>query len=233
VNVPRPTAPVGGRLGLVGAVVTAILAHVMGCFSYSSYQDARIAPKGESQATLSISASSYKRDYMDERQYWYPVEVAPRFHVATRFDAGLRMSLLLVPGEERATGVFVVGGDIRGAVIPNHLVLSLPVAFAVGDNPFSTFQLQPGAVVTLPVLHQLDLNGSVHWYVYTGDLWGDQDDLNSWGYTAGLGWHMTSRVTLRPEVGWLVFSDQDLIYTQYGVGLTLRAPIGSDPELGH
>lgn len=167
---------------------------------------------------------------MDEPQWWYPVELSPRFHVANRFDAGLRFSVLLIPGEEEATGIVVLGGDIRGAVIPNRLVLSLPVAFAVGENPFSTFQLQPGAIVTIPVVDQLDVNGSVHWYVYTGDLWGDEEDLRSWGYTVGLGWHVSSRVTIRPEVGWLVFSEEDLVYTQYGVGLTIRAPIGADAE---
>ena len=232
VNASGSMSPAGGRARIAGVLAAAMMVPAIGCFSYSSYQDARIVPKGESHATLSISASSYKSDYMDERQYWYPVEVAPRFHVAERFDAGIRMSLLLVRGEEEATGIFVVGGDIRGAVIPNRLVLSLPVAFAVGDNPFSTFQVQPGAIVTIPLLDQLDLNGSVHWYVYTGDLWEDEEDLNSWGYTAGLGVHISSRAILRPEVAWLVFSDQDLVYTQYGIGLTLHAPIHPGPEPG-
>ncbi len=210
-----------------------LLSGAMACFSYSSYQDARIVPQGEAQTTLSVSASSYADRFSSQNTYWYPIELAPRLHLAQRFDAGLRFSFLAYPksnnGSGEIDGIMVVGGDVRGAIIPNYLALSLPVAFALGANSFSALQLQPGAIATIPVLDGLDVNGSAHWYVYTGDLWDSGlDDNDAWGYTAGLGWRVSNTVTLRPEVGWLVFPDTDLMYTQYGLGLTVHGRV--DPK---
>jgi hypothetical protein len=81
----------------VVAILALLVSCAIGCFSYSSYQDARIVPEGESQATLSVSASSYADRFSSENTYWYPIELAPRFHLAQRFDAGFARV-------ERATG---------------------------------------------------------------------------------------------------------------------------------
>ena len=213
----------GGGHGAILIAILLLASSFMGCLSYSSYQDARIVPDDSSQATLAVSVSSYKDpDYPDaERVNWYPVEFSPRFHVASWCDAAFKISYLFASGEENDFNALVVlGGDVRFALVPDYLVFALPVSLTIGEYAFSTIQIQPGVVLTIPVADELDINGAARGHFFTGEELSGDDDLRAWGFNAGLGWHVSRRWTLRPEVGWLLYPESDVLYTQYGIGFT-------------
>jgi hypothetical protein len=219
-----------------GLGFASILATFGGCISYSSYQDARIVREGTSQETVAVSASTDRLpDYGSdrprsvssgvapgsERFTWYPVEVGSRFPISDRFDGAFRLSFLVMPSEYGADGTVVLGGDVRVAIVPDYLVLALPVAFVPGQTLFSTVQVQPGVVATVPLLHDLDLNGAARINLFTNDELRDENELRSYGFNAGFGWRVTPGLTLRPEVGWLVFPETEVTYTQFGLGLSI------------
>ncbi|HEU4365393.1 MAG TPA: hypothetical protein VFT13_07990 [Candidatus Krumholzibacteria bacterium] len=149
------------------------------------------------------------------------MEFSPRFHVAERCDAAFKISYLFTSGEENQFNALVVlGGDIRLAVIRDHLAFALPVSLTVGEYAFSTIQIQPGVIVTLPVGENLDVNGAARGHFFTGEELSGEEDLRAWGFNAGLGWHVSRNWTVRPEVGWLLYPKSGVLYTQYGIGLT-------------
>jgi hypothetical protein len=225
-----------------GLAVLSILTACGGCISYSSYQDARIVREGTSQGTVAASVSTDQvPDYpsavprnvssdiatRSQRVTWYPVEAGSRFPISKRLDGAFRVSALVKPSDYRVNGTVVLGGDVRFAIVPDYLLLALPVAFVPGQTLFSSVQVQPGVVATFPLLHDLDLNGAARVNLFTNDELRDEAGLRSYGFNAGLGWRVTRGLTLRPEVGWLVFPETDVTYTQFGLGLTMTA--GLDP----
>jgi hypothetical protein len=188
----------------------------MGCIDYSSYQDARIVERGGSQGTVAVSASKQQSEYAGDDFDWYAVDVNPRWGLGARFDAGFKMALLIT-GEEM--GWVLVGGDLRFGAFRDYLALTVPVTMAFGELAFSTINLQPGIIMTLPVTHELDINGSVRRSFYL------HEDLESnawWLYNAGLGIKVAPEWRIRPEVAWMV-SDHEYeqtTYVQFGIGVT-------------
>lgn len=206
-------------------VVCRVAVAVTGCIDYSSYQDARIVERGQSQGTVAASISTYPQEGGDA--VWFPIEVNPRWGIARRFDAAFRMSLLLSREEE--FGMLVVGGDVRAGIISNHLALTLPVSIAVGDYIFASTNIQPGFIVTLPVFDDLDVNGAVRASVYVHS---DMPHNVTWLYNVGLGIAVAPGWRVRPEVGWMVwenFDEERITYSQFGIGVTRTVTPDSPP----
>ena len=187
-----------------------------GCINYSSYQDARIVERGHSSGTFAATASKYqsKNDYDEDAFDWYVLDMNPRFGLGSVFDAGFRMSVLFSNDD---LGWVVLGGDVRAGIIKNYLAATLPVNIALAGNAVETTNLQPGFIVTIPIVEQLDVNGSVRKAFYLQDT-----DASWWLYNAGLGIKVSQGWRLRPEVGWMVpaVSYDHSYYMQFGVGIT-------------
>jgi hypothetical protein len=191
-----------------------------GCIPYSSYQDARIVEKGVNQGTVAVSASTY-RDEWTEAGHWYPIELGPRMHLSARADAAFKFSFLMVPGSDQFAVWPIIGGDIRVAVVPDYLLLAVPVYFFPGPRIFSNMQLQPGVVMTVPLSHAVDLNSAARVNVFANpDAWDWDEGGQSYSFNLGLGLHLSRGLIVRPEVGWLVVPGTGRRYTEFGVGFT-------------
>lgn len=186
-----------------------------GCLNYSSYQDAHIVERGASQGTIAVSASKLQSEYDHDDFDWIVIDGNPRWGVGARFDAGLKLSVLAA---ESAVGSVVVGGDIRFGAIPDYLVVTLPIATAIGEYAISTTTIQPGFILTLPVHESIDINGSVRHSFYLFE----EVPYSWWLYNAGLGIMIAPGWRLRPELGWMVSDGEDerSTYVQFGIGVT-------------
>jgi len=222
-----PTSPHGDpmlfllrRCAIATTGLALIVVSGSGCINYSSYQDARIVERGQSQGTVAVSASTYidHSVFRGGNTRWYVIEMDPRWGLGNQFDGGMRMSLLVTP--DGGPGFVLLGGDIRAGIIRDHLALTIPVDVSLGAWALSTINAKPGFIVTLPVSAELDINGAVRRSFYLNS---DLGLKGWWLYNAGLGIVIAPGWRIRPELGWAVadaYDGERTHYMQFGIGLT-------------
>ena len=198
------------------AAATALIALLAapGCFTYSSYQSARIVERGDHQATLSVSRSSIVSEETDDSS-WLAFEGLARFGIAKRLDGSIMISVFRGVPEDWGAGV--VTADVRAGIIEDYLACSLPVSFTVGDLYLASLRVQPGIIGTIPLGTRLEITGAIRAHMFVR-----APDLFAVGYNVGLGMTSVSgRWTIRPEAGWMQFLDEesDVTYAQFGIGL--------------
>jgi hypothetical protein len=185
-----------------------------GCFTYSSYQSARIVERGDQQGTIAISRSGmFGEDAGDVS--WLAIEGGGRFGIAERIDGALLLSLF--QGVPDDWGASVVTADVRVGIIKDRLACTLPVCITVGDFYLASLRVQPGLVATLPLGARAEITGSARAHVFVRI-----PEVFAMGYTIGLGvTDAAGTWTLRPEVGWMQFTGENsgVTYMQYGLGL--------------
>ena len=197
-----------------GAALLAPLA-APGCFTYSSYQSARIVERGDEQATIAFSRSGVAGA---SDASWYAVEGGGRFGLANRVDGAIMLSVLQNVPED--WGVAVVTVDVRGGIIEDRLACALPVSMTMGDLYLASLRAQPGLIATIPLGERIEIDGGVRAHISLQAM-----DFFAVGYNVGLGLTGESRRwTLRPEVGWMQFTGEmsGLTYVQYGLGIELN-----------
>lgn len=204
-----------------GISLFAILA-VPGCFTYSSYQSARIVERGEPQVTFAVSSSGFLEGEENEDATWYAFETCLRGGLAQRVDGAVTLSIFSNVPE--LWGAAVVTVDLRAGIAKDYLAAVLPVSVTVGDSYLASLRMQPGLVGTLPIGSRLEITGAARAHVFVRAT-----DLFALGYNVGLGIRDDSgKWVLRPEVGWMVFRDEvDFdrpTYFQYGIGLEFGSP---------
>jgi len=188
-----------------------------GCFTYSSYQSARIVERGERQATLAVSRSSVA-GREDAGASWVAIEGGGRFGIVKRVDGAFMLSVFR--GVPKNWGAGVLTLDVRGGIIKDHLACALPVSVTLGDFYLASLRMQPGLIATIPLGTRLEITGAVRAHVFVRF-----PELFAWGYNLGLGIRCTSGGwMLRPELGWMQFTGKTSGpgYMQYGVGLELN-----------
>jgi hypothetical protein len=204
-----------------GILFLALLA-APGCFTYSSYQSARIVERGEPQVTFAVSSSGILDVPEDEDARWYAFETCLRGGLADRVDGALTLSIFSNTPEE--WGAAVVTADMRVGIIRDYLAFTLPVSVTAGDFYLASLRMQPGLVGSVPIGARLEITGAARAHVFVR-----YTDLFAMGYNIGLGIRDGSgKWTLRPEVGWMVFRDEadydQPTYFQYGIGLEFGSP---------
>ncbi len=193
-----------------------------GCFTYSSYQSARIAEWGQPQVTFALSRSNIA-SVADDNASWYAFETCLRSGVAKRIDASAMLSIFTSVPE--GWGAAVVTVDVRAGIIMDYLAFALPTAITVGDSYLSSLRMQPGFVGTIPLGERFEITGAARAHTFIR-----APDLFAMGYNVGLGIKSASgRWIVRPEVGWMVFKENDgaairgTTYAQYGIGIEFRS----------
>lgn len=214
----RPARTRSLRFSALRAAAASIaVAASSGCFTYSSYQSARIVERGDHEGTVSLSRSSVVSENTG-RSSWLAVEGLARFGIAERFDGSLMVSVFR--GVPESWGAGVVTADVRAGIIKDRLACSLPVSITVGDLYLASFRVQPGLIGTIPLGPRLEITGAIRAHVFVR-----VPDLFAVGYNAGLGITSASGTwTLRPEVGWMQFveteaQERGVTYAQFGIGL--------------
>jgi hypothetical protein len=203
--------------GMLAATCVLALCAAPGCFTYSSYQSARIAEKGEERATLAVSRSAVVEKKPSEAT-WFAIEGGVRFGLARRVDAALLLSVF--SGVPQDWGAAVVTADVRVGILQNYLTAVLPASIAMGDFYLATFRVQPGAVVTVPVTDRIEINGAVRAHIFVR-----YTDLFAMGYNVGLGLASESGTwIIRPEAGLMRFTGpaKGTTYAQFGIGVEMK-----------
>ena len=201
------------RTGMISAALFTFLT-LQGCLTYSSYQSARIVERGHPHATLGISRSIILEEE-DSEVNWWTIDGDMRFGFAKRVDGSVRVSVFHKVPEGWGGGQ--VSCDIRGGIIEDYLTIAFPFSVNMGDFHFYTLRFQPGFVGTIPLNERFEITGAARAHIYLRIM-----ELTAVAYNVGLG--ITSQSgewTIRPEVGWLQFTDtsSDVTYFQYGVGI--------------
>jgi hypothetical protein len=200
------------------AVSLAALLVAPGCFTYSSFQSARIVERGDPIGTIAVSKNDILNEETDDAS-WIAIEGFLRFGIANRVDGGLALSVFRgVPAD---WGAGVVTADVRVGVIKDHLAVAVPVCVTIGDFYLASLRTQPGMVATVPLGERAEINGSVRAHVFVR-----VPDLFAVGYNLGLGLrNETGAWTVRPEIGWMRFvgePNDGLTYFQFGLGFEYR-----------
>ena len=201
------------RTGMISAALFTFLT-LQGCLTYSSYQSARIVERGHPHATLGISRSIILEEE-DSEVNWWTIDGDMRFGFAKRVDGSVRVSVFHNVPEGWGGGQ--VSCDIRGGIIEDYLTIAFPFSVNMGDFHFYTLRFQPGFVGTIPLNERFEITGAARAHIYLRIM-----EQTAVAYNVGLG--ITSQSgewTIRPEVGWLQFTDtsSDVTYFQYGVGI--------------
>ncbi len=197
----------------LGPGLCLVLSVSAGCFTFSSYQSARIVDRGKPRVTYSISRNNFiERDQIDAG--WTTLEALGRYPVKARLvDAGARISILR--SDEGGIGS-VVGGDLKAGVIRDHLAVALPASVLLGDFSFTTFQLQPGLIASVPIGDRIEGNAAARTYIFMAET----EDGPVYAYNLGLALHPRgSRWAIRPEVGWLTLRGSGDRFVQFGIGV--------------
>lgn len=201
------------------ALLLLALPAVPGCFTYSSYQSARIVERGQPQVTFAISNSNIEGGGA-EAGGWLAFETCLRSGVAKRLDASAMLSIFQSVPEN--FGAAVVTVDVRAGIIENYIAFAFPVVVTMGDFYLASLRIQPGFVATVPLGTRLEITGAAraHTFVRVPELF-------AMGYNIGLGIKTESgRLTVRPELGWMKFrgEENNQTYFQYGLGLEFGSP---------
>ena len=201
------------------ALLSLVFLAAPGCFTYSSYQSARIVERGEPQVTFALSNSNIEGENA-EAGGWLAFETCLRSGIAKRFDASAMLSIFQSVPEN--FGAAVVTVDVRGGIIENYLAFTFPVAITMGDLYLASLRVQPGFVATVPLGTRFEITGAAraHTFVRVPELF-------AMGYNVGLGIRTESgRLMVRPEVGWMKFREAEngQGYFQYGLGLEFGSP---------
>jgi hypothetical protein len=191
-----------------------------GCLTFSSFQSAKIVDPGKTLSTVSVARNNFlENDHRDPG--WTLLEIRNRVGLASSVDAAFKISA--ARRDENGWVGFLVGGDIRAALWRDHLAVVLPMQVVAGDFDFTTLQVYPGLVGTLPLSDRLEVNASGNIYLFV-----QAEELSIYTYSLGLGIRPTNGpFRIRPEVGWLRLADPDRLYRQFG--LAFEFPIRRKP----
>lgn len=195
-----------------------LLAHTpatTGCFAISSFQNARMTEPGPSRATFALSTMGPADDGADENLTVLDMRVRKGLAPAAA-DIGFAMSAYLAGGG----AIMNVGVEPRFAIVNGIVAADLPFYWVVASP---LVQFAPGAVLTLPLSKQFEINTSVRAVItpipeasavvypaYTVGL-GFSDDLRKWA--------------IRPEVGVMQLEEGTIV--QLGVGFQPPVPRGA------
>jgi len=106
-------------------------------------------------------------------------------------------------------------------LIPDRVALAVPASVSFGEDVPNSWALQPTALITVPLSPRLDLNPSVRLLIPLCDDCEFNDSLV--GLNAGLGWHASPRVIVRPEAGILVNPGETGVVWTFGLGVSILA----------
>jgi hypothetical protein len=180
-----------------------------GCLAMSSYQNARITEPGPARATIAGSVMRPSDD--PEAENLYVIDVEARKGLAGASDVAWGVTLITA-GEG---ALMAVDAEPRLAIVNGWLAVGVPLTYYVGAPLPWGLQVAPGAVATLPVSKQFEINAAAKIVLVAGGEeavpaynfgFGFSDDLRRWA--------------IRPEVGLMKSYDEDEGWlVQLGVGV--------------
>jgi hypothetical protein len=188
-----------------------------GCYHvHSSFQSARILPKGDAEFTPLYETQRFTDDGESDnfgKQYG----LMAAYGIDERMNLRFRYQKLK-PDGGNGVSYFSVGpkfGSTNG-----NFALDLPLGTFFGDDidEDKTFQIHPTVLFTFPVNPMIEINGFAKYLFYL-----DNDMENAYSLGLGIGiFTPNQRICIRPEYSILRQSDLDGYYSSIGVGLSFR-----------
>lgn len=203
----------------------AALAALSGCYTYSSFQSARMLEPKDISVTPSFTFNTFQDDgEWDRIANQFGGQVAVGIH--PRLGASARYERIGLTNE--SDGDITSDDDfdynyaelgLKLGVLPDRLALYVPVGLFYGENieEEEAWQMHPTLLATLPAGPRVDLNASAQMQIFFQE---DMDNLIALDLGAGV--HATPKVTLMPEVGMLFNPGEEGFFFSYGLGLAFR-----------
>ena len=189
---------------------------------FSEMQSAKLVEKGGVEATGLYSNVALSDDGETNHT---------QNQVGLRVSYGLSDNLNLRGGYENVfedgevvAHVFGIGPKIP--IIRDRIAFYVPLGMAFGNNisTSDTWQVQPTALFTVPIMENIEFNPSAKYLWQFAD---DQDNLVAFNFGAGLSTDLRKWVA-RPEIGLLYNPGESGHFTHYSIGFTFF-PFFEDP----
>ncbi len=184
---------------------------------FSDLQSARLAGKGNFEASPHFTSSSYTADSETNHvQNHYGLQLA--YGISNRFDIRARYEFIGVDEDDENGGVKanVFGIGPKASLIKDRLAAFVPVGFAFGGDVdgIEEFEVQPTLLVTLPIGQYIEVNPSAKGVI------GDEFYM---AFNLGLGLSSNfDQWAIRPEYGMLFNPGEDGHYGQFSIGIMYK-----------
>jgi len=201
-------------------VLSASTSLLTGCYSFSSYQTARLVPRDVVELTPSVSRFQPTFENTNRDFHWqggdWTLDLQARGGINSRVGVGVKLSRIFLDD-----GYEFIAIDPKVALLPDHVAVSLPVGTFFGNGVDSHLQLHPTLFLSTPIAggrHEATVSGKAL-IVDNGESFN-----TAWGFTAGVRFHSADdRMALQPEVGVLLDpNDERTSFFQFGIAVTVR-----------
>lgn len=225
------------------ALIFSCITLLAGCFSFSSYQTARMLEPKQSSITISYNHSKPQNEEDDEF-VTNIIEGQARVGISDKLEAGVkygRHSLSLFEEEDGDISFNFTSVDAKVSIIPNHIAFSIPLGYYwIEDEEEKEeflYQLGPGFIFSHQYQNSFEITGAVKYLIFsededfTDEEGGESDKLGA--FNLGLAFsNNLSRWAIRPEIGFL-FNPEEVeegYFFQYGIGVFVKLGSLEDNE---
>ncbi len=190
-----------------------------GCYSFSTFQSARLLEPGQTSLTPSISRQAFVADgsYDD---LWSVADVQLRHGVSSKLDLGIKCSRIGI-----GDGYQFIALDPKVGIARERLSFSLPIGFFFGDgvDRSDSYQLHPTLLASERIndLAELNLAFKRIWFLKQGadDFWALNLGARLGPQWKGVSFHPELGVLLDPGLGFLWDPADEDFYFQWGLGV--------------
>lgn len=221
------------------AVLILFCVTLTGCFSFSSYQTARMLEPEQASVTISYNQNE-SRNEEDSGIRSNIIEGQIRLGMTDKIEAGIKYGRhssswrFQKEGEEEEVEIGDINFnftsvDAKFSILPNHIAFSIPLGFFWTTNDEENdemeeflFQLQPGFIFSYQS-QPFEITGAVKYLIFTEE---DNEGFDSLlAFNLGLGFSNNfSRWIVGPEIGFLLNPKEvdEGYFFQYGIGVSIR-----------
>jgi hypothetical protein len=206
------------RVWILAAMGAAVAAG--GCTTFSSYQSAKLLPAGDTSVTAALSGARFSEDVADDDASDQTLEIGEvmvRHGISETIEVGGRYARLGLESD----GTNVLLADIKRALTPGKLALSVPVGLVFADGEVNFYQIQPALLgrIELSPNAALELAGKTILILATDS--GETDSELLLGANIGLRvGPADQRFAIHPELGVLANPGEEGVFYQLGVGVS-------------
>ena len=192
---------------------------ISGCYSFSTFQSARLLDPGQTSLTPSISRQAFVADgrYDD---LWSVADPQVRHGVNSKLDLGIKCARIGI-----GDGYQFIAIDPKVGIARERLSFSLPIGFFFGDgiDRGDSYQLHPTLLASERINELAELNLALKgiWFVKQGadDFWALNLGARLTPKWSDISFHPELGVLLDPGFGFLWDPADEEFYFQWGVGV--------------
>ena len=190
-----------------------------GCYSFSTFQSARLLEPGKTSLIPSVSRQAFVADgsYDD---LWSVADVQLRHGVSSKLELGIKCSRIGI-----GDGYQFIAIDPKVGIARERLSFSLPIGFFFGDgiDRGDSYQLHPTLLASERINELAELNLALKgiWFVKQGadDFWALNLGARLTPKWSDISFHPELGVLLEPGLGFLWDPADEEFYFQWGMAV--------------